>query len=62
MKPTRGDRIHIGRLIAQGDRERYQREPLTCQRWVAGVQRDVRCYLKSDGPWMLDVARSFYEE
>eukprot|EP00961_Rhodomonas_salina_P164865 2221593-Rhodomonas_salina.1 len=59
-KPTRGDRIQIGKLVAQGYRERYQREPPMCRRWVDGAQRDVKCYLKSDEPWMLDIAHGYY--
>lgn len=59
MKPTSALRIKIGKLIARGYRDRYQREPPTCKRWVDGAQRDVKCYLKSDEPWMLSIVREY---
>eukprot|EP00961_Rhodomonas_salina_P299671 3939114-Rhodomonas_salina.1 len=62
MRPSHSISIQVGRLIAKAYRERHNKEPPTCKRYVQGAQRDVKTYLKADEPWMLDVAREYREK
>eukprot|EP00961_Rhodomonas_salina_P196292 2649385-Rhodomonas_salina.1 len=40
MRPSHGVRVQVGKLVAKAYRERYNKEPPTCKRYVEGAQRD----------------------
>ncbi len=57
FRPTKELLLSVGRALAAKYRVTYPgKEPMTCKRYVDGAQRDVKFYLLTDKPWLLEEA------
>eukprot|EP00961_Rhodomonas_salina_P284230 3841857-Rhodomonas_salina.1 len=61
VKAVHGDHIAVGGVLARAFRDKYEKDPMCCNRIVQGAMRMVKCYLKEDEDWLQGIVNTYMQ-